>query len=89
MNKTVNKTVNKKGQAVLESVLIMVALLSLALFVFDTIKKKEWVNDLRPSKHIEKMARVGSWGKNNPNDWSKHPNHLNRRLMYKGREPKP
>ena len=77
---------NKKGQAVLESVLIMVALLSLAFFVFDEIKTQGWVNDLRPSPHISRMAQYGSW-RIKDDEWSKHPNHLNRHVMNEGEEP--
>ena len=84
----IRKTIsNKKGQAVIESVLIMVILIGLSVTLFTAIKEKGWMNDLvgEPSKYLKGMAETGLWEKN-PSYAEHHPNAKERRIMNKGIE---
>lgn len=73
---------NKKGQALLESILIMTILIFLASTVFQAIKGTG-LEILTPSKFLQGMARSGVW-KPYPEDIHDHPNHQHRQLMNSG-----
>ena len=73
----------KKGQAVLESVLIMVVLLGLTQFVFNYMKRDGWMASLTPSDYLKGMVRSGVWV-NYPHDIDRHPNRYDRHLMNSG-----
>ena len=91
--KTISK---KKGQAVIESVLIMTALISLSVFTFKTIQGEgggdSWMNTLvgAPSKYLSGMAQTGKWVKAEPNvdiiNQGQHPK--NRTIQIKGVDAK-
>ena len=89
LRKTISK---KKGQAVIESVLIMVMLVGLSLLLFNTtIKEQGWMNQLvgEPSKYLKGMAETGQWVKVNAGNMgnalpAEHPNR--RGLMNVGIE---
>ena len=74
-----------KGQAIIESVLLMVVLLGLTMVIFDKIKGEELISTLidTPKNYIKGMSRSGVW-KKSPEDIAEHPNKEDRWVQIKG-----
>ena len=72
----------------IEVVLIVILLFSLAQFILNTMKA-EWITELleQPKQYLKGMARSGVWIKAQGNrDLEQHPNVYNRHIMSKGAE---
>ena len=84
---------SKRGQAVIESILIMVVLFGLTQLVFNVMKGQQggesWMSQLvgAPSSYLKSMARSGVWEKSDQ-DIRFHPNRSEGHLMNSGRKIK-
>ncbi len=79
---------NKKGAALIESVLIMVLLFGLTQFIFSNMENT-WIESMvnAPMNHIKGMARSGVWENfENNSDIDSHPNIFERHIMSKGKD---
>ena len=76
------KNVFKKGQATLESMLLIVVLLGFTLFVFDFMKQEELMMEIvdGPAQYIKGMAQSGVWDKAQQAK-AKHPSTFYRHVM--------
>ena len=74
-----------KGQAIIESVLLMVVLLGLTIFIFNKIKDEGLISALidSPKNYIKGMSQSGVW-KKYPEDIAEHPNKGDRWLQIEG-----
>ncbi len=75
------KFINKKGQAVLESILIMLIFLGLFRAVVGALDANEFLNRIvrEPLIRLDHMVRNGEW-----TERRKHPNYLHNHLSQKG-----
>ena len=84
--------VKKKGQATLESIFLLVILVSLSILVIQkTMKEDGWMKEIinAPGNHIRGMSIAGVWKEckdfsSNCNAMDDHPNHRKNTLQVKG-----
>lgn len=78
---------NQSGQMIIEAILIIVVLLSIALLVSREIRSNDIVSNLvsKPWKSLSGMIQNGSWGPVNSTN-SAHPNLHKRHYSFRGEE---
>ena len=80
------KGMNKKGQAVLEAVLLAVVLVIVFQGLSVFLKRSDFVQNIigEPWKYLSNSIHYGVWTKNPNEGKAKHPNHTGRHVSLEG-----